>query len=370
MSALEKHHGLTIPRTDDYIKLLERVSRLIEQSRKTAVRQINTVLVANSWLTGQQIVEHEQKGKLRAEYGVALMERLGSDLVPRYGRGFSARNLKLMRQFYIVYPIRQTLSAESGMSTQSALEAIAKEFPLSWSHYSLLVRIDDPLKRVFYENLSVQNDWVVRQLDREIQAMLYERTALSKRKELVLAKANKNTIALRPEDEVKSSYILDFLGLKNEYSELDLENALIRHLENFLLELGRGFAFVARQKRFVLDGDEFRIDLLLFHISLRAYFVLELKLGKFSHAHAGQINFYVNWVKENVLPRAENGPFGIILCSDKNNTTVKYATGGLSNKIFVSKYQIKLPGPDELKKELERGCQLFFENQIHQKGGV
>jgi predicted nuclease of restriction endonuclease-like (RecB) superfamily len=223
--------------------------------------------------------------------------------------------------------------------------------------------IEEPRKRSFYEQASIQGHWSVRQLDREINALLYERTALSKRKELVLAKANKNAIVTKPEDEIKDSYVLDFVGLKNEYSESDLEDALIRHLENFLLELGRGFTFVARQKKFVLDGDEYRIDLLLFNISLNAYIVLELKLTKFTHSHAGQTNFYVNWVKDNVSPRAENDPIGIILCSNKNNTTVKYATGGLNNKIFVSKYLLELPKPEELQRELERGRELFLQNQ-------
>lgn len=248
-----------------------------------------------------------------------------------------------------------------------ALGEIAGNLPLSWSHYSLLIRMEEPEKRAFYERLSLESHWSVRQLDREINALLYERTALSKRKDLVIARAHANTIVTKPEDEVKDSYVLDFLGLKNEYSESDLEDALIRHIENFLLELGRGFAFVARQKRFILDGDEYRIDLLLYNITLACYVILEIKVTKFIHSHAGQINFYVNWVKENILPRAENDPIGIILCSDKNNTTVRYATGGLSNKIFVSKYLLELPKPEELQRELERGRDLFLQRQVHRK---
>ncbi len=355
--------------SSEYSELLQNISSLIEAGRHSAARQVNTVLMATYWFMGQRIIRHEQKGEARAGYGEELLERLGKDLSSRYGKGFSDRNLKLMRQFYLSYPIRQTVSAESpGTITPSShnklmLQRIAHFFPLSWSQYCLLMRIEEKDKREFYEKLCIQEHWSVRQLDREIQALLYERTSLSKRKELVLAKANENPILVKPEDEIRDSYVLDFLGLKDEYSELNLEDALISHLENFLLELGRGFTFVARQKRFAVDGDEYRIDLLLYHISLKCYVIIELKIGKFTHNNAGQINFYVNWAKENVLPQAENEPIGIILCSDKNNTTVRYATGGLNNKIFVSKYQLQLPKPEELKRELERGRELFLQNQ-------
>lgn len=361
MSALEKHN-LPAPRTEGYKKLLENISTLIEIGRKTAVCQINTILTATYWLMGRRIVTYEQKGRQRAEYGDSLIERLGRDLVTRYGRGFSERNLKLMRQFYIDYPIRQTPSAEL-VDSHSAMEVLAKVFLLSWSHYCLLVRIEDLQKRIFYEKLSIQNHWSVRQLDREINALLYERTALSKRKELVLAKANKNPIVLKPEDEIKDSYILDFLDLKDEYSETDLEDAMIRHMERFLLELGCGFAFVARQKRFSLDGDDYRIDLILFHIPLARYVLLEIKTTKFTHSHAGQMNFYLNWTKDHLLPKAENDPLGIILCSDKRGACVKYAVSGMSNRIFVAKYQLQLPKPEDLQRELERGRELFLQRQ-------
>ena len=362
----------------DYGELVRVTSRLIESGRQSVVRQVNTALIATYWLIGQRIVIYEQKGEARAMYGEALLEKLGSDLSSKYGKGFSERNLDLMRQFYLIYPIPQTLSAESSSSGYAhqmsldpmMLEQARKFFILSWSHYCVLMRIEDPDKRLFYEKLSVQGVWSIRQLNREINALLYERTALSRRKELVLARANENAIATRPEDEIKDYYVLDFLGLKNEYSESDLEDALIRHLENFLLELGRGFTFVARQKRFILDGDEYRIDLLLFNISFKAYVVLELKLTKFTHAHAGQINFYVNWVKDNIVPRAENDPFGIILCSEKNNTTVKYATGGLDNRIFVSKYLLELPKPEDFQREIERGRNLFLQNHLQLKSDL
>ena len=377
-NVLKRVHQV-VSQSSDYRELLQSMSSLIEAGRQIAVRQVNTTLIATHWFMGRRIVEFEQKGKARAEYGKALLQRLGQDLSSKYGKGFSERNLKLMRQFYLDYPIRQSLIAESEAASKGntndwhnlfQIDELRKIFPLSWTHYVCLIRIEDSQKRSFYETLSIQNHWSVRQLDREINALLFERTALSKRKELVIAKASENVISTKLEDEIKDSYVLDFLGLKNEYSESDLEDALIRHIESFLLELGRGFAFVARQKKFSIDGDEFRIDLLLFNISLRRYIVIELKLEKFTHSHAGQINFYVNWVKDNILPRAENDPFGIILCSDKNNTTVQYATGGLNNKIFVSKYLLELPKPEEFQRALERGRELFLQNNISRQSGL
>ncbi len=366
-------------RSAEYRELFTQISTLIEEGRKAAVRQINTTLIATYWMIGMRIVEFEQGGKERAAYGEETLRNLAGELSKKYGNGFSFPQLKNIRQFYLVYrqdgfkPSSQ-VALQKGYTLCSQFPYLLREinthFTLSWSHYRLLMRIEDPYKRSFYEKLSVQNHWSVRQLDREINALLYERTALSKRKDIVLARANENPIVARPEDEVKDSYVLDFLGLKKDYAESDLEDALIRHLENFLLELGRGFAFVARQKRFAVDGDEYRIDLLLYNILLKAYIVLELKLTKFTHAHAGQTNFYVNWVKDNVLPQAENDPIGIILCSDKNNTTVRYATGGLNNKIFVSKYQLQLPKPEELERELERGKQLFLQNHVNREAGL
>ncbi len=361
------------PELNAYPRLVEHLSSIIEEGKHHAVRQINAALIATYWLMGMRIVEYEQGGNKRAGYGEETLKRLAQELTKKYGNGFSLPQLKNVRQFYHTYhqksytPSSQ-LAVQKGYALSSQfpflLREVTKQFPLSWSHYSLLMRLDAQEKRAFYEHLSIQGHWSVRQLDREVNALLYERTALSKRKELVLARANENQVIIKPEDEIKDSYVLDFLGLKNEYSELDLEDALIRHLENFLLELGRGFAFVARQRRFAVDGDEHRIDLLLYHISLRCYVVIELKIGKFTHNNAGQINFYVNWAKDNVLPHAENDPIGIVLCTDKNNTTVRYATGGLNNRIFVSKYQLELPRPEEFKRELERGRELFLQNQI------
>ncbi len=243
----------------DYSQLIADLASLIEQGRRFAARSVNMALVVTYWLIGRRIVEYEQKGKKRAEYGKALLEQLATDLSHRYGKGFSERNLELMRQFYSFYPIPQTLSAKSSKSARGSsqlfpkvLDTLARRFSLSWSRYCLIMRLENPHQREFYERECIQGNWSVRQLDRQIQSLLYERTALSKKKPVVLAKAHERPIVVRPEDEIKDPYVLEFLGLKDEYSESQLEEALIHHLEEFLLELGIGFTFVARQKRITI----------------------------------------------------------------------------------------------------------------------
>jgi len=372
-----------VPTAQNYSTLVTDLASLIEQGRKAAVQYVNAALVATYWLMGRRIVEYEQKGKERAEYGEALLKRISADLTSRFGKGFTERNLGHMRQFYISYqkilntpcaeleekpqekahtvcaelaPISQTVSGIS--------ETLSRKFPLSWSHYRLLMRMEEPFKREFYEAECIRGNWSVRQLDRQIQSMLYERTALSKRKMAVIAKAHEKPITLKPEDEIKDPYILEFLGLKDEYSESQLEEALIRHLEHFLLELGIGFTFVARQKRITLEGSHYRLDLLLYHRILRCLVAIDLKIGEFSHADAGQMNLYVNYLKDKEKLSEENDPVGIILCTDKKNTVVEYALGGMSNKIFASKYRLQLPDPEVLKTEIEHEKQRLIEMNI------
>lgn len=366
-----------------YSSLITNLASLIEQGRKTAVRYVNTALVATYWLVGRKIVEYEQKGEKRAEYGEALLERLSNDLSPRFGKGFSLRNLRNMRSFYLLFPIRQTLSAESlklakRQTTSAELleknqtlfgqseisHTLSAKFPLSWSHYCLLMRLEEPFKREFYESECIQGNWSVRQLDRQIQSMLYERTALSKKKLSVIAKAHEKPIILKPEDEIKDPYILEFLGLKDEYSESQLEDALIHHLEHFLLELGNGFTFVARQKRITLEGSHYRLDLLLYHRVLKCLVAIDLKIGEFTHADAGQMNLYVNYLKDKEKLSDENNPIGLILCTDKKKTVVEYALGGMNNRIFASKYKLQLPSPEVLKTEIEHEKQRLLEMKI------
>lgn len=375
-----------ITKTQNYPSLITDLTSLIEQGRKAAVRYVNTALVATYWLIGRRIVEYEQKGKERAEYGERLLKKLSADLAPRFGKGFTERNLWHMRQFYATYQgILHTPCAELEKKPQEKMhtvcaelepifqtvsgisETLSQKFSLSWSHYRLLMRLDEPFKREFYEAECIRGNWSVRQLDRQIQSMLYERTALSRRKMAVIAKAHEKPITLKPEDEIKDPYILEFLGLKDEYSESQLEEALIKHLEHFLLELGNGFTFVARQKRITLEGSHYRLDLLLYHRVLRCLVAIDLKIGEFSHADAGQMNLYLNYLKDKEKLPEESDPVGLILCTDKNKTVVEYALGGMNNKIFASKYKLRLPDTKVLKTEIEHEKQRLLEMKIVEK---
>ena len=363
--------------TQTYSNLTTDIASFIEQGRKAAVRYVNTALVVTYWLIGRRIVEYEQKGKKRADYGEELLVCLAGDLTSRFGKGFSKSNLFMMRTFYLTYPEKQIFQTVSGkllateagkiqkVQTVSGIsDVLIQKFPLSWSHYCLLLRLDDSLKREFYEAECASGNWSVRQLDRQIQSMLYERTALSKRKLSVIAKAHKKPITLKPEDEIKDPYVLEFLGLKDEYSESQLEEALIKHLEHFLLELGIGFTFIARQKRITIEGKHYRLDLLFYHRTLRCLVAIDLKIGEFSHADAGQMNLYLNYLKDKEKLSEESNPVGLILCSDKNKTIVEYALGGMSNKIFTSKYRLQLPDPKILKAEIEHEKQRLLEMKV------
>jgi len=234
------------------------------------------------------------------------------------------------------------------------VENVKKKLKLSWSHYRLLIRIEDDYKREFYESQCINGNWSVRQFNRQIQSMLFERSALSKKKINILACANKNKITYKAEDEIKDPYILEFLDLKDEYSESDLEEALIKHLESFLLELGVGFTFIARQKRISLEGTHYRLDLLLYHRVLKCLVAIDLKVGEFTHADAGQMNLYLNYLKDKERLSGEKNPVGIILCADKKKTVVEYALAGLSNKIFAASYKLQLPAVELLKTEIEK----------------
>ena len=378
-----------ITKKQTYSNLITDIASLIEQGRKVAVRYVNTALVVTYWLMGRRIVEYEQHGKGRADYGQALLKKLSVDLVKRFGKGWGEPHLRAVRQFYLIYgdlKKRYTLCSQSGLlgktgirhtlcsellpvvesiNEQSILiDSFSRMFPLSWSHYRLLMRIDEVFKREFYEAECIRGNWSVRQLDRQIQSMLYERTALSKRKLSVITKAHKKPITLKPEDEIKDPYVLEFLGLKDEYSESQLEESLIKHLEHFLLELGIGFTFVARQKRITIEGKHYRLDLLLYRRILRCLVAIDLKIGEFTHADAGQMNLYLNYLKDKEKLFEESNPVGLILCSDKNKTIVEYALGGMSNKIFTSKYRLQLPDPEVLKAEIEHERQRLLEMKI------
>ncbi len=374
-----RSHGLA-PARPGYDRLLTGISGLLEAARRGSARTVNAILTATYWQIGRRIVEHEQAGQERAEYGKELLVRLGNDLTRQHGRGFSWRNLYQMRLFYQGWGILQTPSAKSearvkcptlsGESAKSIVQTPPEpppirqtpsgesgslfSFPLSWSHYVRLMAVEKPHARAFYESEAIRGGWSVRQLDRQISTQFFERTAQSKRQSALLARGQKaqpeDTVSA--EEEVRDPYLLEFLNLKDEYSESELEEALVRHLEAFLLELGAGFTFVARQKRIRIGDEWYRIDLLLFHRRLRCLVVIDLKIGKFSHADAGQMNLYLNYVREHMLETGENDPVGLILCSAKNDAVVHYAMGGIKAKVFASHYLTALPDRETLRQEV------------------
>ena len=385
----------------DYGGLVNQIARLVDQARRETSRVVNSALTATYWDIGRRIVEFEQGGRERAEYGQGLIERLADDLTSRLGRGFSRQNLWQMRSFYLGWEIhtaesgalearvrssgsRQaggpeilpTLSGESTsvIATAPILQTPSGEFasrvavaampaslfvgvfPLSWSHYVRLLAVTNQEARTFYEAEALQGGWSVRQLDRQINTQFYERLTASKRKAVLREKAMiaRPSDAMSVEEVVRDPYLLEFLDLKDEYSENDLEEALIRHLEWFLLEMGTGFTFVARQKRIRVGNTWYRIDLLLYHRALRCLVVVELKTGAFNHADAGQMNLYLNFAKERMTLPDEADPIGIILCSEKDDAVVKYATGGILTQVFASKYLHVLPDPERLREEILR----------------
>lgn len=331
-----------------YENTLTDLIKLLESSRRAAARSVNAIMTATYWEIGRRIVELEQGGEKRAEYGAAVIKRLSEDLTAKYSKGFSERNLELMRRFYLEWQISQTLSAESNLST------LAQEFPLPWSHYVRLVSVHDLKSREFYETEALRGGWSERQLKRQIESKFYERVALSQNKTALLKKGEQKQAEdiLTPEQELKDSFVLEFLGLKDEYSESDLEQALIDKLEYFLLELGSEFAFVGRQKRLRVGDEWYRIDLLFFHRVLKCLIVIDLKLGKLTPADTGQMNFYVNYAREHWTYPGENPPIGLKLCSEKDEAVAHYALDNLPN-ILAREYQLKLPDEEKLAAQIE-----------------
>lgn len=339
--------------TIKYDSILAEMVALLETARHTAARAVNSVMTATYWEMGRRIVEVEQGGKRRAEYGEQLLERLAQDLTKRFGRGFSMRNLRSFRAFYIARPIRQTVSAES---TQPDLDTLAQNFPLPWSHYVLLLSVEDDHAREFYETEALRGGWSVRQLNRQIGTQFYQRTALSRNKAAMLTKGAqaRPEDVVTPEEEIKDPLVLEFLGLKDEYSESELEEALIKHLEAFLLELGSDFAFVGRQKRLRIDDAWYRIDLLFFHRRLRCLIIIDLKLNPLTPADVGQMHLYCNYARHNWTHPDENPPVGLILCAGKGATLARYALEGLPNQTIASNYLTELPDIAVIEAELQR----------------
>ena len=317
--------------------LIQDVRQIIETARANAVRSVDFCRVQMYWHLGQRIFEEEQHGKERADYGTYLTRNLAKLLEPEYGSGFGVRQLELARQFYRTYPIANTLRSQ-----------------LNWSQYRRLIQIDDPDKREYYELESVNNAWTARETERQINSMLYERLLLSNDKESVLAVARKQRIPESPIEVIKDPMVLEFLGLHREasYYEKDLEGAIITHLTEFLLEMGKGFSFVARQKRLLLEDDEFFADLVFYNRLLRCHVVIELKTSELTHQDLGQLQMYVNYYDRNVKLPDENPTIGILLCTEKNDTVVKMTLPEDNKTILASEYQLYLPTTEQLVNEV------------------
>ena len=367
--------------TDGYQVFLGEVSSLLAEARKQTARAVNTVLAATYWELGRRIVEFEQGGKERADYGAQLLQRLSADLRRQFGRGFSVDNLESMRLFYLAYsnlPISETASRKltdpeksETVSRISRLDDLMTVFPLSWSHYILLTRrCRSAEARQFYQDEALHGGWSVRQLQRQIDSQFYERMALSRDKAALLSKERKQQESgpALAEEEIKDPYVLEFLGLKDEYSESDLEEALIHHLESFLLELGSDFCFVGRQKKLRIGTEWYRVDLIFYHRRLRCLILIDLKLGRFTHADAGQMHLYLNYAREHWTHAEENPPVGLILCSYKDSAVVKYALEGLANKVMATEYRTALPDEGRLAQEIETTRRLLAERDQRKTG--
>ena len=361
-----------------YSSIRDEIVGLLQSARQTTVRAVNALMTATYWEIGRRIVEAEQKGKRRAGYGDVLVRRLADDLTAQFGRGFGVVNLSQMRKFYTLWPmppIFQTPSEKlavpgsSGQKLQTPSEKfsaarqnfltladIANRFPLPWSAYVRLLSVKNEHARAFYETEALRCGWSVRQIDRQIASQFFERTAASRNKVSMLRKGE---IALpedvvTPEQAIKDPYVLEFLDLKDEYSESDLEAALIHRLEDFLLELGDDFTFVGRQRRLRIGDEWYRVDLLFFHRRLKSLIVIDLKIGKFTHADAGQMHLYLNYASEHWRREGENPPVGLILCAQKDAAVARYALEGLPNKVLAAEYQTVLPDVRRIAQELDK----------------
>ena len=333
----------------DIHHLYNEVREIIASARQSAVRSVDFYRVQMYWNIGKRILETEQEGKERAEYGNYLLKNLAKKLEPEYGSGFSVRQLERSRQFYKMYPIATALRTQ-----------------FNWTQYKLLLAISDDYKREYYELEAVNNGWTAREMERQINSQLYERLLLSNDKESVLAVARKERIPQQPQEIIKDPMVLEFLGLerKSSYYEKDLEQALITHLQKFLLELGNGFTFVARQKRILIEDDEFFADLVFYNRLLRCFVVIELKTEKLTHQDLGQLQMYVNYYDRVEKLPDENPTIGILLCTAKNDTVVKMSLPEDNASILASQYQLYLPTQDQLKTEVESLLRLAEEDQV------
>ena len=386
-SLKRKVKGTKVLTTNGYKKMLSGMKELIQQAQHESARAVNAMMTATYWEMGRRIVEVEQKGQRRSDYGERLIPKLAKDLSKSCGKGFGQRNLRNARQFYLTrshFQKWQTVSAKSRkwqtVSAKSSKSLKIKDssefllqlshlFLLPWSAYVRLLSVKDTDARAFYEEEALRGGWSVRQLDRQINSQFYTRTLLSKNKVAMLTKGAK----AKPEDKmlaeeiIKDPYVLEFLDLKDEYSEGELEEALIRHMESFILELGGSFAFVGRQKRLRIEDDWFRVDLVFYHRKLKCLILIDLKVRDFSYADAGQMNMYLNYAKKNWSEKGENPPIGLILCAGKKSTLAKYALEGMSNKIVAAKYRTQLPSTKLLTQEIKKSKRILELRKVKNK---
>ena len=363
---------------DVTLALYGRVREILDAARVNIARTVNTTQVIANWLIGREIVEEEQRGKKRAGYGETLLADLSARLSDEFGRGWSLRQLEYCRSFYCVYPalinmgktnaVRSILAAPLVANDGQITNAVRAELPeswqpgalhphLSWTHYRTLLRVSRSEARNFYEIESIRNAWSARELERQIGSLLFDRLAKSKDKKGLIRLASHGQEVSQPIDVLKDPLVLEFLDLPEspKLVESKLEQALIGNLQTFLLELGKGFAFVSRQERITLDGDHFYIDLVFYHTVLKCFVLIDLKVGKLTHADLGQIQFYVNYYDRERRTEGDNPTLGLILCPDKNDAVVKYTLGEQQERnIFTSRYQLHLPTVEELENELRR----------------
>jgi predicted nuclease of restriction endonuclease-like (RecB) superfamily len=385
--------------TSPVTSLFNRVRSIVESARAGAARSVNSAQVISNWLIGREIVEELQRGSRRAGYGERLIANLSLRMRKNFGSGYSENNLEHFRDFYATYPglllhrISHALRGESSvrpgtriphaarglLENGGMLPVISEALPrkswkpgllhptLSWTHYRMLLKADEPDKRAFYEIEAIKNNWSARELERQMASLLYERLRLSRDKRGLLRPATKGHEVRKPSDVFKDPMVMEFLGLPESPTlvESDLEQALITNLRSFLLELGKGFAFVSRQERLTLDGDRFYVDLVFYHTILKCYILIDLKTGKLTHQDLGQMQLYVNYYDRERCSPGDNPTLGLILCAKKNDAVVRYTLGEKSRRIFASRYKLYLPTEKQLTKEIRRELREFRPGESH-----
>lgn len=344
--------------------LIQKVFKHIEEAQGMVLRTVNHMMVRTYWLIGREIVLTEQKGQKRASYGAAIIKTLSQALTQQFGKGYTTTNLKYFRQFYLTYsqiPIGHALRDQSPIGPDIPLNP-----NLSWTHYRLLMQVKNDLARAFYEKETLNNRWSARELERQINSLLFERLAKSKDKKGLLKLAYEGQEITTFQDAMKDPYVLEFLNLpeSSRLTESDLEDALLNNLQAFLLELGKGFAFIARQQRLTLEGDHLYVDLVFYHTILKCYILIDLKIHKLTHGDIGQMLNYVNYYDMEIKNKDDNPTIGLILCTEKNEAQVRYTLAGDKRKIFTSKYQLYLPTEEELIKEMKKEMRFITTSKI------